>query len=579
MNPSPANLNMLWATTLVEELVRQGVRCFTLASGARCGPLSFALAERQDIDLVVHFDERATAYFAVGHARATGKPVAWITTSGTAVANGWPAVVEASMDRIPLILMTADRPPELRATGANQTIDQLKLFGEYVRWQVDLPCPDIKIPLSMPMTTVAQACYRAIRTPGGPVHINCPFREPLAPDSDGADYRDYIRATVERGGAPYTEYREPIHTPAPATITALRNELGNAKQGLIAIGHIGCPEDQAAVREFISRVRWPVFADITSGCRFDDKPDNLIPNYDQILFSGQAEALRPDTVLHIGGRFVSRRLLEFVGRARPARYIQVKDFPDRLDPMHVVSHAVESDLAVFCANEWALPEQPALNRWRVLSSEVERVLEEFFASSGPVDEPFVSRAVSQAAGEGDALFLASSMPIRDMDMYGAAGRNLRVGANRGASGIDGTLASAAGFSSALDRRCTLIVGDLAFLHDMTSLHLLRTLKHPMSIVLINNNGGGIFSFLPAANHGAHFETCFGTPHGLTFESAAAQFNVEHVSVATRDAFRAAYGAAQSADHSTIVEVRTDRAANAERHRELKARVMRALDAL
>ncbi len=571
------NLNHLWADLLVEELVRCGVDFFCLAPGSRSTPLTTAVARHPTARHVMHFDERGTAFFALGYGRATGRPAAWITTSGTAVANGLPAVVEAATDCVPLLLLTADRPPELRQSGANQTIDQVKLFGDYIRWFFDLPVPTLEIDPAMVLTTVDQAVNRATRSPRGPVHLNCMFREPLAPTDDECDFGAYLGGlkSWEEERGPFTRYAGSEQAAPEEDIAALAAALAGVQRGLVVAGSLAEPEEGEAVLRLAERLGWPLLPDVTSPLRLGhEAAKSVVAHYD-LLLADEAFAAghAPEAVVHVGGRPTSKRLLQLLDRCRPRPCAVVRLDPFRFDPNHQVTHRFEAGVAGFCEAMTTKIEAQAdpgwLAGWREASERAAARLEDFFEGEEALSEPLVARIVVRELPAGHGLCLASSMPIRDVDTFAPAdGASPRVAANRGASGIDGTVATAAGFATGLGAPVTLLIGDLALLHDLNSLALLRDLAAPLVLVVLNNDGGGIFHFLPIARQADVFEPFFGTPHGLTFESIAATFGVGYFRALDRAGFIDAYRTACRRDTATLIEVKTDREENLALHRRL-----------
>jgi 2-succinyl-5-enolpyruvyl-6-hydroxy-3-cyclohexene-1-carboxylate synthase len=582
LNRDTPRANRLWAYLIVEELLRCGVCFFCVAPGSRSTPLVAALAANEKARTLIHFDERGTAFAALGHARATGRPAAWITTSGTAVANGLPAVVEAATDGVPMILLTADRPPELRQTGANQTIDQPDIFGDYVRWRFDLPAPDPDIDPAMVLTTVDQSVYRAGRTPRGPVHLNLMFREPFLsdPEDEGALSGP---ASWEQSDEPYTSYAATKPAVDEMEIHSLWETLRPVKRGLVVAGRLASRKQGEAVLRLADALGWPLLPDMGSQIRLSADSKGFVAHYDALL-AGDSFAQRhePEAVVHVGGRALSKRLEQFLARSRPAPYVVVRENPFRLDPTHRVTHSVEVNILDFCAAlvQAATEDLPAMDShwmagWREASEKVDRHLDE--VSLGEPSEPFVARSVSQNIPGDHGLVVASSMPVRDLDTYATAGgAPVPVAANRGASGIDGTVATAAGFARGLGRPVTLLIGDLALLHDLNSLAMLRDVH--VVVVVLNNDGGGIFSFLPVARHEKLFEPYFGTPQGVGFEPAAEMFGLGYERPATAEAFVEAYGSACTRGISTLIEVKTDRKENVALHRrvleEVAARVER-----
>ena len=577
------NINALWAALLVEELIRQGVGLFVVAPGSRSAPLAVAVARAAmagQTDWLVHPDERAAAFVALGWARATGRPAAVVTTSGTAVANLLPAVVEADAAGVPLILLTADRPAELRETGANQTIRQPGIFSSFVRWSLDVPPPDAAIDPAFVLTTAAHAAARSL-APAGPVHLNLAFREPLGAEPDGTDVGALVAhlgrwAATER---PYTE----TTTVAVADVRDLPERLAGIDRGVVVVGPADDWMPGSAAHDLAARLGWPLMPDVASQIRLA-AADDMVVHYDLALTSEAfAASHRPEAVILVSGRPVSKRLLALVDSARPDPYVVVRPDPGRFDPAHVVTDRVVADQDDACTLlAERLPPAPApsawLRDWQRASAAAEQAA---VAEIGrDLSEPFVARTVARLA---PALVLAASMPVRDVDAFaGDTGIRRFATANRGASGIDGTVATAHGVARGLvspvdgfAQPVVLLIGDLALPHDQTSLMLLRS-GPPVVVVAVNNDGGGIFHFLPVARGASPlpadvFEAAFGTPHGLTFAHAAAQFGLTYHAPATADAFEAALAEALASGASALIEVTTDRTENEALH----ARIMRA----
>lgn len=577
------NINHLWAALLVEELVRQGTTLFVVCPGSRSTPLAVAVAQNPRAEVRVHWDERAAAFVALGWARATGRPAAVVTTSGTAVANLLPAAVEADADGVPLLLLTADRPPELRETGANQTIRQPPLFQDLARWTLDFPVPTVDVPARWVLSTASHAAQRA-RQPSGPVHLNLPFREPLAATPDGTDAAAYL-APVERwlsSGAPFSTASGLSRDDSVSTDPTLVDDVATAR-GLVVAGDLGGDADaeRAAVR-LAESLGWPLLPDIRSGLRLGTV-EGAVPFADLALSAGSLRSARPDAVVHLGGRIVSKRLSRFLAEARPATYIRVSDRPERIDPDALVTHRLAvpvADGAAALAGAVSDRDPEWCARWQSASEAAEAAVRDSMA--GALSEPAVARVVVQSLPPGGALVVAASMPIRDVEAFGPAeGKPVRVVANRGASGIDGTIATAHGVACGLGQPVVAFVGDLALLHDQTSLALLRT-GPPVVVVVVNNDGGGIFHRLPVATgpgaiDAGVFEQMFGTPHGLTFEHAAAQVGLAYHAPTTLDGVRQSLAAVVSSGASALVEVRTDRAEQAARRRQIEAAVVDAVD--
>jgi 2-succinyl-5-enolpyruvyl-6-hydroxy-3-cyclohexene-1-carboxylate synthase len=560
MNLDYSNTNALIASILIEELVRCGVSTFVISPGSRSAPLTIAAARHDRTTRIVHPDERGAAFFALGHARATGQPVGLICTSGTAAANYLPAVVEASMDMVPLVLLTADRPPELRDCGANQTIHQVGLYNKFVRHSTDLPCPQVDIPAVLWLTTVDRAVASALGSPPGPVHINCPFREPLAPLMDGNDHSDMTTPLVRwmGSGEPYTAVQHAVVQPEQRQVDDLVETVKRSSSGLVIAGHLRTDGEKWAVKQVAQTLGWPLLPDIRSRLRLhDDIPGSLL-YYDLQLQTGDfQQQFRPDTVLQFGTRLTSRRLLQYLEELAPRQYLLVDADPRRHDPAHRVTSRVVSDIAIFCTRFLAAidsrREAPS-PRFDQLTQNIAAILDEELTDRSELTEPLIARLLSRYMRDGGNLFLASSNAIRLLDTYGTPGSQACVASNRGASGIDGTIASAAGYTLGSGRRTTVLIGDLALLHDLNSLSLLNRAGKPVTIVILNNNGGGIFDSLPVSRCVDVYEDYFVAPHGLTFAHAAEMFGLEYTRVETADDFLDRYQQAVQASDSRLIEV-------------------------
>lgn len=577
-----ANLNTYFGKLLVEELRRCGAGRFVVSPGSRSTPITLAVAADEAVETRVHFDERGAGWFALGWAKAVGGPVCLVCTSGTAAANYLPAVVEASMSSVPLIVLTADRPPELIDAGANQAIIQPGLYGKYARWEAALPCPGPDVPPESLLTAVDQAVYRATNSPAGPVHLDCMFREPLTPSIHEPLWPDTPR--VERWrhqDGVYTSYSVTFPAMEPMMTESLAQTVDAAERGVIIAGQITDPEKTAAVAALAERLQWPLFPDVLSGMRLNVRCATSILYYDQALQSRRSfDEFRPDVVLQFGTPVTSKVLTQALRDHTPRHYMLVAEHPYRHDPIHGVMTRVEMPIAEFC-NELMLTVAPAesnewLAKWVETSLKASQALSEIDA--GGLTEPAVARLVSTMMPKDSLLFLGNSMPIRDFDMFGApGGRRYNVFGNRGASGIDGNIATAAGLAM-LGHPVIAVIGDLAFLHDVNSLQLLHDLPGPVVLVVINNNGGGIFSFLPIAKATEYFEEYWAAPHGMNFGEIAAAFGVQYARPESPNEFVAQYERYRRAEQSAIMEVVTDRGRNHELHVEIRERVIRALEA-
>lgn len=581
-NPSSPNMNYAWAEVTIRELTRLGVSAFFVAPGSRSSPLAWSAAEYAP-DLVVHFDERGLGFAALGHARATGRPAVVITTSGSAVANLLPAACEAAADYVPMILLTADRPPELRASGANQTMDQVGIFSSHLRWHMDLPCPDVRIPGTYLLSTLDEAYARATGVHSGPVHLNQMLREPLAPVV-AADQSDAWRNALGgwwKSDQPWT--RRPAVS-AVADIGGTLEAIRKSRHGLVVAGDLRNAADRQSVLALAARLGWPILPDIRSGLRLQAGHPEIMAMVDQLLLSDKARAaLAPDLVLHCGGRVTSKRLQQFLASAR-TRYVQIHPWPERIDPDNLVTDRIQADIAptlqairrrlspAVRTNAW-------LRTWTRLHASVAAAWPPGDVTPGDhITEPMIASQVSRNIPRHHGLVLANSMAVRDMEMYGVATRHPpEVIGNRGVSGIDGNVATAAGYARGTGRPATLVIGDLALLHDLNSLALVGEARIPLTIVVVNNDGGAIFSFLPVAASPKHFERCFGTPHGRSFQHAATLFDIPYQRPETVGDFVTCYREAVASGQPNLIEVATRRGENVAEHRRIQDRLRKCVD--
>ncbi len=584
-----ANINSLWGSLLIEELVRNNIAYFVISLGSRSTPLTIEIARHAQAQTIVCFDERAAAFHALGYARATGQPAVLVCTSGTAAANYYPAVIEAATDAVPLIILSADRPPELRQTGANQTIRQTHLYGHHVRWEFELPCPDLQIAPQMLLTTVDQAVYRACRAPGGPVHLNCQFREPLAPTVQTVETemgelfeRDYLAPLqnwLARSTA-YSHYGQSVTVPLASDVANLAEILNQTRRGLLVVGQLANETEQQAVLTLAKHLNWPVFADIQSGLRLNSTLPTIVPYFDQLWLLENYQQWSVDTVLQIGGRLISKRFLQWLA-GQPQYHIVIANNPERHDPAHTVSLRLDADLSYL--TKLLLPQihTRSVEAWVTelinASQRIHQIIDQVLQSQPTINEPAIARLVSRQLPPDHGLYLANSMPIRDMDMYGAPDGNTRiVGCDRGTSGIEGAIAAAAGFAMGRQTPVTLLVGDLSLLHDLNSLAILKGLAQPVIVIVINNDGGGIFSFLPVAQCDDVFESYFGAPHGFTFKAVSQMFNLDYYCPQTVTEFTQVYKTALDHQCSAVIEVATNRRENLALHQTLQQQIVKAL---
>lgn len=581
MSPSLTAYADQLVRTVLGQLHASGVRHVVIAPGSRSTPLTMAFATDSRFTPWLHLDERSAAYFALGLARQRREPVAIVCTSGTAAANFAPAVVEAYLSRLPLVVLTADRPPELRDMGANQTIDQARVYGTHVKRASELPLADgSQSVLRLARSIAARAVALAVEDPIGPVHLNFPFREPLleagtplpalAPETDVA--------------TPRTE----APAPAPALIASLASQFAG-KRGVIYAGPepYGLPAN--AIVSLAATLGWPVLAEPLSGVRAGTHDlSHVIDAYDPLLRTPRFTAVaQPEVALRFGAAATSRPAWGFFAARDGLREIVVDVAGGWRDAEGTASMVVHADAAAFCADLAAAVSRLGVRTeasWLALWQAANRAAREAVrAAAAAMPDPFEGSAplaLADALPDGATYVVGNSMPIRDTEsFFPAVARDIRIVGTRGASGIDGVVSTAVGAAAANDGPVVLCIGDLSFFHDLNGLWPLRRYGLSLTVLLVNNDGGGIFHFLPQAEAAPApelFEQWFGTPSGLDFRHAVALHSGRHEVL---DAASSSPGGiterlrgAISQPGLTVLELRTDRVRNVAQHREVWARV-------
>lgn len=576
----PVNRNMLWAAIIVDELARTGVDTAVIAPGSRSTPLALALADDSRIMTHSIIDERDAAFFALGYGLETGRPAVLLCSSGTATANFYPAIIEAHYANVPMIVLTADRPHELRDSGANQTVDQIRMYGPHVLWSVDVAPPESnpsEVLLRSLRTTVNRAFALACGQVAGPVHLNFPLRKPLEPIPVPLDNVTGLVSPRINGQA-YTYISRGHLSASDEDVKAVAQLLSIAKRGLIIAGpRTPGGELPAAIEAFAQVSGFPVLADPLSNLRWSATA--VIGAYDTFL-TGTDFLEDIDLIIHIGALPASKVLEDFFARNTVPSVVLLTENGVWTDPFHRLTHLIQTDVTSFflrlCdmlltssidtawAAQWHTTETAI---WAHIETE-----EKVFFDGGVIGE------VATMLPDKARLFVASSLSVRHLEQYGKpdATRGIRVFCNRGASGIDGTIASAFGVASAASSPTVLITGDLAFYHDMNALLSAKRNGLKLIIILLNNDGGGIFKRLPIADFEPQFTELFLTPHGLDFEPAAKLYGIDYRRVEGYTTLREAFQAALHNDISTIIEVRTDAESDAQSRTALTKRLLNSL---
>jgi 2-succinyl-5-enolpyruvyl-6-hydroxy-3-cyclohexene-1-carboxylate synthase len=548
----------------VDELVRCGLREACTSPGSRSTPLVLSLARDPRLRATSHVDERSAAFFALGVAKASGLPAALACTSGTAAANYAPAVIEAHEARVPLLVLTADRPPELRDLGAGQTIDQVKLYGSAAKWFVEVDdAPATPERLRWLRQLACRAFWTALGGRPGPVHLNFALREPLVLDEPLPD-DDSGRA----GRRPWVT-RPPIAAePPPTLVETLRDEIASRPRAVIVAGRAERDRElPASVAGFADWAAVPLLADPLSGAR---RGPAAIAHYDALLRDGAfAGANAPDLVLRIGDLPTSKPLRAWLHGLDDA--LQISFDPEHAwqDPAGAVATILATDprmtLDAIAAKMKRRRDTAWLDHWHTADRRAATAIANALAPEG-LNEPRVAAELGSLLPPEATVVVASSMPVRDVETFFPSREHPpRVLANRGANGIDGTVSTAFGCAAVESGPVVLLIGDIALIHDIGGLLAAGRLGLKLTIVLLHNDGGGIFDFLAVSREGDDFVQHVATPHGLDFAHAAALFGCGYELAATVDEFRAALGRALAADRTSIVAVRTDRAANVALH--------------
>ncbi|PFN95787.1 2-succinyl-5-enolpyruvyl-6-hydroxy-3-cyclohexene-1-carboxylic-acid synthase [Bacillus sp. AFS076308] len=556
-----------YIAAFVSELVLTGITDVVVSPGSRSTPMAMVMAEHPDLKVHIHVDERSAAFFGLGMAKAKNMPVAILCTSGTAAANYFPAIVEAKYSRVPLLVLTADRPHELREVGAPQAIDQLHLYGQHVKWFADMALPENSNEmLRYARTICARAAAIATQAPAGPVHLNFPFREPLIPKID-----ESLFALSERPKG-YVKVHNGDITISDEEVKDIAKDLTGKEKGMIVCGNITDEKFAKAVTDLGAKLNFPILADPLSQLRSGrHKLENIIDAYDTFLRNEDAKSLlKPDVVLRFGAMPVSKALTIFL-KEQGADHFVIDGGGGWRDPSTLSSSMIFCNETMFCEKLVtyldANSSSSFLDDWK----KVNQLTKEHMAVIRDVRELSEGKLFYQLVDqlpEEATLFVGNSMPIRDLDSFFLCNhKSIKVMANRGANGIDGTVSTAIG-AAVYTKSLYLVLGDLTFFHDLNGLIAAKLYDIDIHIILINNNGGGIFSFLPQSEHPQHFELLFGTPLNINFEHAVKMFNGNYNKIATWDQLGTLLKQSHHQKGIHVYEIETNRNRNRDEHREL-----------
>ena len=563
------SLGSTWAKIIIEQLIEDQHDFFCISPGSRSTPLVLAIDANSQAKTFIHFDERSLAFHALGYSKiALNAPVV-VVTSGTACGNLLPAVMESYESSTPLIILTADRPFDLQDSGANQTTKhQLSLYKNFVCYELALPTPDISY-LENLRHLIHRASYLTKKHKKS-VHINCCFKEPFNLDSS---------KTPKFFSSPCLSYLFEKKIPTE-TVQQIANCINQAKKGAFLLGADAAKHpENSSLALLADLLQWPIFADPLA---LWDSHACDIAHYNKIFkqltsTSSELADLKFDCILHFGGSFVSKHLLNFLKNTQPTTYIHIHAFDQRFDPGHLVTHKLEIEPGVFAQALLPFvqkPEKPSL--WFALAEHIKNTIDHFFSKVQSNSEAYFFWKLSQTI-TCDSLFIGNSMPIRDLtDFFTKSSISTKIYCNRGLSGIDGNIATAAGLCFAMQKPLWAILGDQTFLHDATSLAHLSALQNPLTLIILNNRGGQIFSHLPIHHLGKTCEKYFINPHSVHIQRIAQAFNIPYLFYKSVDQFF--LGQENFHNTSCLIEIETSSTSNLEVHRLVSLEMEDALSA-
>ncbi|MEH7272211.1 2-succinyl-5-enolpyruvyl-6-hydroxy-3-cyclohexene-1-carboxylic-acid synthase [Neobacillus vireti] len=556
-----------YLAAFVAELVQTGIKDVVVSPGSRSTPMAMVMAEHPEINIHIHVDERSAAFFALGIAKTTNKPVAILCTSGTAAANYFPAIVEAHYSRVPLLVLTADRPHELREVGAPQAINQIHLYGQHVKWFADMALPENSDEIIRYARTVcARAAAIAMQAPAGPVHLNFPFREPLIPKLEEGIFQ------LEERPMGYVKVRNGELTISEDEFREIASKLSEYKNGIIVCGDITDEQFAQAVTELSSALNFPILADPLSQLRSGKHQlENIVETYDTFLRNEDAKTfLKPDVILRFGAMPVSKALTIFLKENHHAEQFVIDGGGGWRDPASLSTEMIFCHETYFCERLVASIDKRQsanfLEKWQKINNLTKENMS-LIRDYQKLSEGRLFYQLAEMLPEGATLFVGNSMPIRDLDSFFLNNhKSIKVRANRGANGIDGTVSTALG-AALYSQPLYLVLGDLTFFHDLNGLVAAKLYGIDIRIIVVNNNGGGIFSFLPQSQHPKNFELLFGTPLNLEFEHAVTMFNGNYTKVKDWDHLGELMNTSSDSNGLNVYEVVTNRESNLSEHRE------------
>ena len=564
----------------IHELVQSGIENVVISPGSRSTPIAMLMAEQKQLNLFVHVDERSAAFYALGMAKASQKPTVLVCTSGTAAANYFPAIIEAKISRIPLIVLTADRPHELRDVGAPQAINQIELYGSQVKWFMEMSPPDgTEGMIRYAKTVGARAVATALLEPKGPVHLNIPIREPLIPDLENIEFYQ-----AKQTNNPSIHIKTGSFMIADEYFQALAKKLQKQANGIIICGELYQEGFSESLLELAKKLNFPILADPLSQLRANiNEEEWIIDTYDTFLRNQTAkQKLKPNIIIRFGSMPVSKVLTLFLKEHKDIEQLVVDGGGGFRDPNQLTSEMIYCEEVLFCKKLVSYLPGCSINHELVSWQNINRLTKTALGKiegASHLSEGKLFALLGNLLPEDAVLFIGNSMPIRDLDtFFHVQHKKITIFANRGANGIDGTLSTALGVGAVKKAQpLYLIVGDLTFFHDLNGLIAAKQFNIPITVVLINNNGGGIFSFLPQAEHKKHFELLFGTPLDLDFTHIATMYNGQYISIQSWCELEQKLSKKNGENPIRIMEIKTNRENNLTEHRNLLNYVSQEID--
>ncbi|MGA9292829.1 MAG: 2-succinyl-5-enolpyruvyl-6-hydroxy-3-cyclohexene-1-carboxylic-acid synthase [Ignavibacteriaceae bacterium] len=571
------NRNILWTETFVKELSSAGVKYACISPGSRNTPLTLAFANNKKIKSFVHIDERSCAFFGLGLAKSSRSPVVLVSTSGTATAELYPAIIEAYQQRIPLIVCTADRPPELLDCGANQTINQNNLYKNHIRWFLDVGLPEpITRRIKHIKVVARRAVYESLIRSKGPVHLNFPFRKPFEPDAYTDDVGQEILDLANELSFDKEEFfkEDEKNISNEKWFIEIFNHLKNYEKGLIIAGPENYdPAFNKKCQELSQELGYPILADGASQLRFGShNKKNVLSNFEGFLRSEFfINNNKPDIILQFGRTITSKTLDIYLEKCSASRFM-INEFGDWFDPSNKATAAVSCKPFIFCEKMLEIIYSEKIDRkingWLSLFIEAEKISDsikdEIINESDSINEARIVTEIINNLPENSHVMISNSMPIRDFDYFaGNTNKNIAIYNNRGASGIDGIISTALGIAADHNKPAFLITGDLAFYYDLNGLLAAKKYSIPLIIILINNNGGGIFEVLPISKYKDVFNEFFLAPHFLDFSYFVKGYGGNYFSIEDWESFHKEFQSALNRNNFSVLEIKTDAAKSLE----------------